>query len=76
MIDRIEKEQNQFLPPVDVSELDQPSRWENEIKIFSYLYRKLNVDMPNLVSMINLITLKVRDFVIPEKYLTNNPLLL
>ncbi|CAD8118925.1 unnamed protein product [Paramecium sonneborni] len=46
----IEKEQNQFLPPVDVSELDQPSRWENEIKIYSYLYRKLNVEMPNLVS--------------------------
>ncbi|CAD8205671.1 unnamed protein product [Paramecium pentaurelia] len=46
----IEKEQNLFLPPVDVSELDQPSRWENEIKIYSYLYRKLNVEMPNLVS--------------------------
>ncbi|CAD8193928.1 unnamed protein product [Paramecium pentaurelia] len=50
MSDRIEKEQNQFLPPVDVSELDQPSRWENEIKIYTNLYRKLNVEIPNLVS--------------------------
>ncbi|CAK61107.1 unnamed protein product (macronuclear) [Paramecium tetraurelia] len=50
MTSRIEKEQNQFLPPVDVSQLDQPSRWENEIKIYSYLYRKLNVEMPNLIS--------------------------
>ncbi|CAD8212000.1 unnamed protein product [Paramecium octaurelia] len=41
---------HQFLPPVNISELDQPTRWESELKVYSYLYRKLNVEMPNLVS--------------------------
>ncbi|CAD8108227.1 unnamed protein product [Paramecium primaurelia] len=41
---------HQFLPPVNISELDQPTRWESELKVYTHLYRKLNVEMPNLVS--------------------------
>ncbi|CAD8123953.1 unnamed protein product [Paramecium sonneborni] len=41
---------HQFLPPVNISELDQPTRWESELKVYSYMYRKLNIEMPNLVS--------------------------
>ncbi|KAM3143438.1 hypothetical protein pb186bvf_004499 [Paramecium bursaria] len=41
---------DQFLPPIDENELEQPSRWDQEIRIYAHLFRKLNIQVPNLAS--------------------------